>query len=117
MRDKRAERARRKRLFGQLKLQADILYDSYNSEGKSSVIIGRMMLIILEIVGQRAMNTERREALADHFTDSSVSAGAVVELGGPGDRDIIHISGNYSISDLAKRITWGDVRAPETIDA
>ena len=37
---RRAERARRRQLFDQLKLQADILYESYNNEAKSTVISG-----------------------------------------------------------------------------
>jgi hypothetical protein len=118
MRDKKAERARRKRLFGQLRLQADILCESYDKEAKSTVIIGRMMLIILEIIGQRSLNSEKRQALADHFTDSAFSKeGSVVELGGAGNRDRIYISGEYSIGDLAKRIAWSEARGAQTIDA
>lgn len=117
MRDKQAERAKRKRLFAQLKLQADILYESYNHEHKSSIIIGRMMMIILEIVSKRSMNSEKRQALADHFTDCAVSKpSSVVELGGPSDRDIIYISGQYRIGDLARRIAWGEARGAETIE-
>lgn len=114
---RRAERARRKRLFAQLQLQADLLYESYNNEAKSTVILSRMMLIILDVVGQRKMNSEKREALVDHFTDSALSKeGSVIELGGAGNRDTIHISGNYSISDLAKRIAWGEARTGQTIE-
>lgn len=117
MRDRKAERAKRKQLFERLKLQADILCESYNSEAKSTVILGRMMLILLEIVGKRGMNSERRQALADHFTDCATSpAGSVVELGGPSDRDIIYISGHYRIGDLARRIAWGDARGAETLE-
>ena len=104
---RRAERARRRQLFDQLKLQADILCESYNNEAKSTIIIGRMMLIILDVVGMRKMNNAKREALVDHLTDSAINKeGSVIELGGTGNRDMVHISGNYSISDLAKRIAW-----------
>ena len=114
---RRAERARRRQLFDQLKLQADILYESYNNEAKSTVILGRMMLIILDVVGMRKMNNAKREALVDHLTDSAINKeGSVIELGGTGNRDMVHISGNYSISDLAKRIAWGEARGGQTIE-
>lgn len=114
---RRTERARRRQLFDQLKLQADILYESYNNEAKSTVILGRMMLIILDVVGMRKMNNAKREALVDHLTDSAINKeGSVIELGGTGNRDMVHISGNYSISDLAKRIAWGEARGGQTIE-
>lgn len=114
---RRAERARRRQLFDQLKLQADILCESYNNEAKSTIIIGRMMLIILDVVGMRKMNNAKREALVDHLTDSAINKeGSVIELGGTGNRDMVHISGNYSISDLAKRIAWGEARGGQTIE-
>jgi hypothetical protein len=114
---RRAERARRKRLYAQLQLQADILYESYNDDAKATVMINRMMLILLDIVGRRKMNSEKRQALADHFTDCALNKeGCVIELGGPGDRDVISISGSYNIDDLAKRITWGEARTAQTIE-
>ena len=117
MRDKRAERARRKRLYGHLKLQADLLYESYDKEAKATVIIGRMMLTILEITGKRTLNAQKREALVDHLTDSAINKeGSVIELGGASNRDAIHISGLYSIGDLAKRIAWGEARGGQTIE-
>jgi|SoimicMinimDraft_3_1059731.scaffolds.fasta_scaffold93878_2 hypothetical protein len=114
---RRAERARRRQLFDQLKLQADILCESYNNEAKSTIIIGRMMLIILEVIGQRGLNSAKKQALADHFTDSAISKeGSVVELGGPGNRDRICISGEYSLGDLAKRLAWSESRGGQTIE-
>ena len=113
---RRAERARKKELFDQLKLQADILYESYNNEAKSTMIIGRMMLIILDVVGRRKMKC-RREALVDRLTDSAINKEkSVIELGGPGNRDVIPISGDFSINDLAKRVAWGEARSEQTIE-
>ena len=75
------------------------------------------MLIILDVVGMRKMNNAKREALVDHLTDSAINKeGSVIELGGTGNRDMVHISGNYSISDLAKRIAWGEARGGQTIE-
>lgn len=114
---RRADRLRRKRLFAQLKLQADILYESYNDDAKATVMINRMMLILLDIVGRRKMNNEKRQALADHFIDCALNKeNIVVELGGPGDRDVISLSGDYNIDDLAKRITWSEARTEQTIE-
>ena len=118
MRDRKQERARRRELCERLRLQAEILCDSYNQEGKSKVILGRMMLIIMEITRGKTLTNAKRQALADHFTDCALSQeGSVVELGGGADRDVISISGNYNINDLSKRISWSEERTGETIDA
>jgi hypothetical protein len=67
---RRAEHARRRRLFEQLRLQADVLCDSHK-ESQQTIVLGRMMNIILDVVGTRKLNSETRQALADHFTDSA----------------------------------------------
>ena len=114
---RRREYARRQRLFEQLRLQAEILCDSYKKEAKQTVVLNRMMLIIMDITGQRGLNSAKRQALANHFTDCALSQeGSVVELGGGQDRDVISISGNYNIADLAKRISWSEARSGETIE-
>jgi hypothetical protein len=114
---RRREQARRRRLFEQLRLQAEILCDSYKQEHKQTVVLNRMMLIIMDITGQRGLNSAKRQALADHFTDCALSQeGSTVELGGGADRNVISISGNYDIADLAKRIAWSEVRTNETIE-
>lgn len=114
---RRREHARRQQLFQQLRLQAEILCDSNKQEHKQTVILNRMMLIILDVVGQRGLNSAKRQALADHFTDCALSQeGSTVELGGGQDRDVISISGNYNIADLAKRIAWSEARTGETIE-
>lgn len=113
---RRREYARRQRLFEQLRLQAEILCDS-NKESKQTIVLNRMMLIIMDITGQRGLNSAKRQALADHFTDCALSQeGSTIELGGGEDRDVISISGNYNIADLAKRIAWSGVRTGETIE-
>jgi hypothetical protein len=114
---RRRERARRRQLFEQLRLQAEVLCDSYNHEGKATTVLNRMMLIILDVTGQRGLNDAKRQAFADHFTDCTTSPeGSIVELGGGQDRNIISISGSYDIGDLAKRIAWSQVRTGETIE-
>jgi hypothetical protein len=115
---RRREYSRRRRLYEQLKLQADILYDSHEDH-KETVILGRMMNIILDIVGQRGLNSETRQALADHFVDSAYdkSIDPTVELGGTDERNVLHLDGLFDIADLAKRIVWTDTRASRTIDA
>lgn len=113
---RRKDYARKKEMFRRLKLQADILYDS-NSEREQTIVLNRMMLIILEVVGQRKLNDVRRQAIANHFTDSAVGGtDCNVELGGEGDRDIIHLSGSFRIDDLAKRITWSEERGGPILD-
>lgn len=114
---RRREHARKQQLFQQLRLQAEILCDSNKQEHKQTVILNRMMLIILDITGQRGLNSAKRQALADHFTDCALSQeGSTVELGGGQDRNVISISGNYDIADLAKRIAWSEVRTGETLE-
>ena len=113
---RRREYARRQQLFEQLRLQAEILCDS-NKESKQTVVLNRMMLIILDITGQRGLNSAKRQALADHFTDCALSQeGSTIELGGGEDRNVISISGNYDIADLAKRIAWSQERTGQTLE-
>src|SRR4029077_3452656 len=113
---RRQERSRRQQLFQQLRLQADILCTT-QAESKQTVVLNRMMLVILDIVGQRGLNSAKRQALADHLTDCALSQeGSVVELGGGQDRNIISISGNYNIADLAKRVAWSEERSGQTIE-
>ena len=113
---RRRERSRRQRLFEQLRLQADILCTT-REESKQTIVLGRMMLVILDITGQRGLNSAKRQALADHFTDCALSQeGSVVELGGGQDRNVISISGNYNIADLSKRIAWSEERSGQTIE-
>jgi hypothetical protein len=111
------ERARRKQLYEQLLLQAEILCESYRQEGKATVVLNRMMLIILEIIGERGLNSVKRQALADHFTDSAISKEtSTIELGGTGDTNTLYLDGAFRFSDLAKRITWGEARTGQTIE-
>lgn len=113
---RRREHARRQQLFEQLRLQADILCTT-RAESKQTIVLNRMMLVIMEITGQRGLNSAKRQALADHFTDCALSQeGSTVELGGGQDRNTISISGNYDISDLAKRIAWSQERTGETLE-
>ena len=114
---RRREYARRQRLFEQLRLQAEILCDSNKQEHKQTIVLNRMMLVIMDITGHRGLNSAKRQALADHFTDCALSQeGSTIELGGGQDRNIISISGNYDIADLSKRIAWSEVRTGETIE-
>jgi len=113
---RRREYSRRQQLFEQLRLQAEILCTT-RQESKQTVVLNRMMLVIMDITGQRGLNSAKRQALADHFTDCALSQeGSTVELGGGQDRNTISISGNYDIADLAKRIAWSEVRTGETIE-
>jgi hypothetical protein len=111
------ERRRRRQLYEQLRLQSEILCDSYRDDGRATVVLSRMMLIILDIVGERGLNDVRRQALADHFTDSSIhKTSDTIELGGTGDTDTLYLDGSFRISDLAKRIAWGEARTGQTIE-
>jgi hypothetical protein len=114
---RRREYARRKRLFEQLRLQADVLCDS-NEDHKQTVVLGRMMNIILDIVGHRSLNDVTRQALANHFSDSAYdkSLDPTVKLGGSGERNMLHLDGLFDITDLAKRIIWTDTRASRVIE-
>ena len=113
---RRREYSRRQQLFEQLRLQAEILCTT-RQESKQTVVLNRMMLVIMDITGQRGLNSAKRQALADHFTDCALSQeGSTVELGGGQDRNTISISGNYDIADLAKRIAWSEVRTGGTIE-
>ena len=111
------ERARRHRLFEQLRLQSEILCDSHE-DGKQNVILERMMRIMLEIRGEK-LNDETRQALANHFADSVYDRGTenTVELGGPYERNLLHLAGSFDIGDLSKRLTWTRERHGETIEA
>lgn len=113
---RRADRARRKQLFERLRLQAELLCESYKQEHKSTIILSRMMMIILEIVGRRSLNSAKKQALADHLADSTATGEPSIQLGGGEDRDIISISGHFSFNDLAKRIAWSEARGGQTIE-
>ena len=111
------ERQRRRLLYDRLRLQSEILYDSYRDDRKATVILSRMMLIILDILGERGLNNERREALANHFTDCAISTPtASVQLGGGQDRNHLYLDGAFDIGDLAKRIAWSEARTGQTIE-
>jgi hypothetical protein len=106
---KAQKRHRKKQLFEQLRLQAEILCDSHE-ESRQTIVLNRMMRVILDIVGERKINQAARQALADHFTDCATSTLPTVELGGPHVRNAIHLDGHFDIGDLAKRITWTEAR-------
>jgi hypothetical protein len=115
--DRTRERQRRKRLFEQLRLQADILCDSYRDDRRVAVILSRMLLVILDIIGKRGLNSAKRQALADHFTDCAVDTGKQsIELGGGQDKDLLYLDGAFNIGDLAKRIAWSEARTGQTIE-
>jgi hypothetical protein len=111
------ERQRRRVLFEQLRLQSDILCDSYRDDRRVNVILSRMLLVILDIVGKRGLNSVKRQALADHFTDCAINtSNASIQLGGGEDRNHLYLDGAFDIGDLAKRIAWSDVRTGETVE-
>lgn len=111
------ERQRRRLLYDRLRLQSEILYDSYRDDRKANVILSRMLLIILDIMGERGLNSEKREALANHFTDCAVNTlTSSVQLGGGEDRNHLYLDGAFDIGDLAKRIAWGEAREGQTIE-
>lgn len=111
------ERQRRRQLYEQLRLQSEILCDSYRDDHKANIVLNRMMLTILDIVGRRSITNVKRQALADHFTDCAVDTlKPSVQLGGGEDRNNIYLDGAFNISDLAKRISWSETRTGQTID-
>jgi hypothetical protein len=111
------ERVRRRVLFEQLRLQSEILCDSYRDDRRVNVVLSRMLLVILDIVGKRGLNSAKRQALADHFTDCAINTGnASIQLGGGEDRNHLYLDGAFDISDLAKRIAWSDARTGETVE-
>ena|SRR6186713_2044734 len=114
---RRREYSRRRRLHEQLRLQADVLCDSHE-EGRQTIVLNRMMNLILDIVGERNLNSETRQALANHFSDCPYDKGHAntVELGGAYERNMLSLDGQFDISDLAKRIVWSDTRASRTIE-
>jgi hypothetical protein len=114
---RRRDHARRRQLFEQLRLQAEVLCDSHE-EGKQTIVLGRMMNIILGIVGERRLNDATRQELANHLTDSANGGPDItrVELGGTGDRNTLYLDGTFRIEDLAKRIIWSSARGSQTIN-
>lgn len=114
---KRERRAKRRQQFAQLKLQAEILCDSHQNEGRQTIVIGRMMNIILDIVGQRKLNERSRQVLANHFEDSAFRTEGAVQLGGEGDRDAIFLDGAFRIDELARRLVWSEARSYQTLEA
>lgn len=118
MRDNQKRRrayARKRQLFDQLRLQADILCDSHD-ERKEAIVMGRMMHIILGMTAQRRLNNETRQALADHFVDCANAGDPQIELGGPYDRDSLYLNGSFRVSDLSKRVVWTQSRTDTTIE-
>jgi len=114
---RRREYSRRRRLHEQLRLQADVLCDSHE-EGRQTIVLNRMMNLILDIVGERNLNSETRQALANHFSDCPYDKGHAnsVELGGSFERDMLSLEGSFDIRELSKRIIWSDTRASRTIE-
>jgi hypothetical protein len=79
-----------------------------------------MFNLMLEVTkGERKINTQTRQVLADHFMDSAYSSGDEpgVELGGPDDRNALHLSGCFDVEELSKRLVWSNERHREVIDA
>jgi hypothetical protein len=119
---KRGEGTRRRErrvLYEQLRLQADILCDS-NDRERERAVLSRMFGLMLEVTKQeRKINAQTRQVLADHFMDSPYAAGdePSVELGGPDDRNHLHISGSFDVEELSKRLVWSSQRYKEMIDA
>lgn len=114
-RKRRAAYARKRQLFDQLRLQADILCDSHD-ERRESIILSRMMHIILGMTAQRRLNGVTRQALADHLVDCANPGEPQIELGGSYDRDSLYLNGSFRISDLAKRLVWTHSRTDQTIE-
>jgi hypothetical protein len=114
---RRRERARRRMLFEQLRLQADILCDSHREEARQTIVLNRMLNIILDIVGPRKINDVSRQALADHFYDCAHRREGSVQLGGEGERNALHLDGAFRIDELARRIVWSEARTGEVIEA
>jgi hypothetical protein len=114
---RRREYARRRQLFEQLRLQADVLCMTH-TEGKETVVLGRMMNIILDVIGERKLNSVTRQALANHFSDCLYDHGTnpTIKLGGTDERNMLHLDGQFDIADLAKRIVWTETRPHRTLD-
>lgn len=112
-------RQKRKVLYEQLRLQAEMLCESHDTL-KTREILSRMFGLMLEVTKQeRSLNAEARQVLADHFIDSSYDTGAEpdVELGGPHNRNALHLSGSFDVEELAKRLVWSSERYREVVDA
>ena len=112
-------RRERRRLYEQLRLQADILCDSHETQ-RERAILSRMLSLMLEITKQeRKLNAQTRQVLADHFVDSPYAAGdePSVQLGGPHNRNSLYLSGSFDVEELAKRFVWSNERYREIIDA
>jgi hypothetical protein len=78
-----------------------------------------MFNLMLEVTkSERKLNAEARQVLADHFVDSPYAEGdePSVELGGPDDRNHIHISGSFDVEELSKRLVWSSQRYKETVE-
>ena len=112
-------RRERKRLYEQLRLQADLLCDSHDRQTEREVL-SRMFSLMLEITKQeRKLNAPARQVLADHFADSTYAAGTEtrVELGGAEERNHLYLCGSFDVEELSKRIVWSPERYREIIDA
>jgi hypothetical protein len=114
-RKRRAAYARKRQLYEQLRLQADILCDSHD-ERKEAIILSRMTHIILGMTSARRLNNVTRQALADHFVDCAQPGEPTIELGGPYDRNSLYLNGSFRVDDLAKRVVWTQSRTDTTIE-
>jgi hypothetical protein len=113
---RREERARRRTLFEQLKLQGEILCESNSNPTRQSVVLNRMLNTILNLVKDRKVNDVVRQVLADHFTDCAHRSEGTVQLGGEGERNYIYLDGAFHIDELAKRIVWAGVRGAPILE-
>lgn len=116
MKSKRQQgRIRRRMLCEQLRLQAEILCESHRHEGQQNIVLNRMFNIILDLKHDR-INETSRQILANHFVDCGYLHEGSVELGGEGNRNALYLDGAFKIDELAKRLTWSEVRTGEVIE-
>ena len=107
---RRRERAHRRVLFEQLRLQSEILCESNRYEGHQAIVLNRMLNTILALVKDRKLNDVTRQVLADHFTDCAHRSEGTVQLGGEGERNYLYLDGAFRMDELAKRIVWTGLR-------
>lgn len=114
---KKQRRDERHTLFEQLRLQAEILCDSRDAQ-RERAVLSRMLNLILDVTKQeRRLNAQTRQVLADHFSDCAYDGTPDVELGGPYNRNALHLSGSFDVEELSKRIVWASERYREIVEA
>lgn len=99
---RRQRAARRLSLFADIRMQAELLFES-NSADDQQRRVTKLMMNIAEYMHDR-VNTARREELVDVLSGASVVDAPQIELV---DARTIFVNGTFDLRELSRGMVWG----------